>query len=438
MASVTEIGRQARAASRAAQVLSAGERDAALRSVYAALESSRAEIEAANATDRANASARGVKATLSKRLDLSGRKFDAMLANVASVRQLGDPVGAITLARALDEGLNLYRVSAPIGVLAIVYEARPEAGVQIASLALKSANAVILKGGSEAEATNIAVVDAIRRGLKSAGYPVDAVQLLTTRAEVKQLLACDEHVDLVIPRGSNDLVRYVQSNTTIPVMGHADGLCAVYVDDAADEAKAVRIALDAKTQYPAVCNAAETLLCAPRHLAAVGRALASAGVELRAEPGALDVLKAADVKCVPAAPGDFDEEFLCLQIAVKLVNNVDEAIAHINEHGSGHTDVIVTEDKTVARRFLDGVDSAGVFHNASSRFADGYRYGFGAEVGISTHRTHARGPVGVEGLMIYKYKLLGDGHVVAPYADGEKEFTHTEIEKEVAAQNELV
>ena len=438
MASVKEIGRKARTASRAAQGLKAEHREKALLCVHDQLKAYRAEIEAANAKDRAAALERRVKASLAKRLDLSGRKFDAMLAGVLSVRQLDDPVGVVTMARCLDDGLNLYRVTAPIGVLAIVYEARPEAGVQIASLALKSSNAVILKGGSEAEATNIAIVNAIRRGLEIAEYPVDTVQLLTTRSEVKQLLECDEHVDLVIPRGSNSLVRYVQDNTNIPVMGHADGLCAVYVDEAADEEKAVRIVLDAKTQYPAVCNAAETLLCVPRFLPAVGRALVSSGVELRAESNAYEVLKAADVKAAPAEDGDFDEEYLGLQIAVKLVNNVDEAIDHINEHGSGHTDVIVTEDVHTARRFLDGVDSAGVFHNASSRFADGFRYGFGAEVGISTHRTHARGPVGVEGLMIYKYKLLGDGHVVAPYADGERQFKHTEIEKETAAKNELV
>lgn len=430
MSSIAEIARRARAASRAVQALSEADRTRALRFVEDELRVRRAEIEEANTADRNEAAERGVESALAKRLNLSGRKYDAMLDGVASVRSLPDPVGAITMSRRLDAGLELYRVSSPIGVLAIVFEARPEAGVQIASLALKSANALILKGGSEAERSNTAIAKAIRAGLERADYPVDAVQLLTTRGEVKELLAQTEFVDLVIPRGSNRLVQFVQNNTKIPVMGHADGLCALYVDGAADVDKAVNIAVDAKTQYPAACNAVETVLFAETAIDVMERvcaAMVAEGVEVRADPQAKQVLADAGVACSAASEADFNTEFLDLTVAVKVVSNVDAAIAHINKHGSGHTDIIVTEDEEVARKFLTGVDSAGVYHNVSSRFADGFRYGFGAEVGISTHRTHARGPVGVEGLLIYKYKMVGSGHVVKPYADGSTKFKHDDF-----------
>lgn len=442
MAAVLQVGERARAASRLAQTLSAEDRQRALAAVYEELVSSREEIEAANNEDCAAAQERGVDAPLAKRLVVTGRKYDAMLANVESVRSLPDPVGVCTLSRRLDEGLELYRVTTPIGVLAIVYEARPEAGVQIASLAIKSANAVILKGGSEAERSNTAIAAAIRRGLSKSGYPEDAVQLLSTREEVAELLKCEQHVDLVIPRGSNALVRYIQGNTKIPVMGHADGLCSVYVDDKADAENAVAIVVDAKTQYPAVCNAAETLLisrgCMNEMLPKLGNALKKAGVELRACKESMQVLADADVSARAAEESDYDEEFLDLRIAVKVVSGVDEAIAHINAHGSGHTDVIVTECETTARKFMAGVDAAGVFHNVSSRFADGFRYGFGAEVGISTHRTHARGPVGVDGLLCYKYKMIGSGHVVRPYADSTRDFKHEDFDLETGKYKTLI
>jgi glutamate-5-semialdehyde dehydrogenase len=355
-----------------------------------------------------------------------------VLEGVRSVEQLPDPVGVVSLARRVDEGLDLFRVSCPIGVVAVVFEARPEAAVQIAALAVKSGNAVILKGGKEGEESNKAIVGCIREALKGVGFPEDAVQLVATREEVRELLDQDEFVDLIIPRGSNALVKYITENTKIPVMGHADGICAVYIGAAADEKKACDIAVDAKAQYPAVCNAAETLLvdrAALGLLPAVGRAMAAAGVELRADPEAKAVLDGVDgLRVVAAGDKDFRTEFLELVMAVRVVGGVDEAVAHINEHGSGHTDAIVTEDQKAATRFMAGVDSAGVFHNASTRFADGFRYGFGAEVGVSTHRTHARGPVGLEGLLIYKYKLLGSGQIVAPYADGTKSFVHVDID----------
>jgi glutamate-5-semialdehyde dehydrogenase len=294
-----------------------------------------------------------------------------------------------------------------------------------------------LKGGMEGEHSNTAIVATIRKALRSVAFPEDAVQLVATRDQVRELLAQDKYVDLIIPRGSNELVRYITQNTRIPVMGHADGICAVYVDGAADPAKAARIVVDSKAQYPAVCNAAETLLvdrAALQLLPDIARALAAAGVKILADPAALTALRdavyeaPAGLEVASAGPEDFDTEFLDLVMAVKIVDGVEEAVAHINAHGSGHTDCIVTEDKMVASRFLAAVDSAGVFHNASTRFADGFRFGFGAEVGVSTHRTHARGPVGLEGLMIYKYKMFGSGHVVAPYADGEREFMHKDID----------
>lgn len=432
MTDVASIARQARAASRAVQSLTAADRTRALEAVLSSLRAARAEIESANAADLAAASARGADGALQKRLDVSGRKFDAVLTGLSSVIALPDPVGSVTLSRRLDAGLELYRVSAPIGVLAIVFEARPEAGVQIAALSIKSANALILKGGSEAARSNAAVAKAVRAGLARAQYPVDAVQLLETRAEVKGLLAQTECVDLVIPRGSNALVRFVSENTKIPVMGHADGLCAVYVDAEANVEKAVAIAVDAKAQYPAVCNAAETLLIDRKAvgelLPPVARALVEAGVELRADLEAAAKLTEAGIAHVAAGDKDFDTEFLELTIAVAVVDGVEGAVRHVNEHGSGHTDVIVSECDETARTFLAGVDSAGVYHNVSSRFADGFRYGFGAEVGISTHRTHARGPVGLEGLLIYKYKMLGKGHIVKPYADGSTAFRHEDFD----------
>lgn len=431
--SIETVAKRARAASRAMLSISGDERNRALQAMHGHLSAAREEILQANAKDKQAATARlskgEVSAALTKRLELGGRKFEALLAGVASVRALPDPVGQCTLSRELDSGLQLFRVSCPIGVVAVVFEARPEAAVQIASLAVKSANAVVLKGGREAEASNHVLVSTMRAALRDVGCPQDAIQLVATREQVRELLLQTKYIDLVIPRGSNQLVKFVTENTRIPVMGHADGLCAVYVDREADAEQAANIVVDAKAQYPAVCNAAETLLvhrdAARTQLPVIGAALARAGVEVRCDEASKALLS--DVKGLsvsPAAPCDYDTEFLDLILAVKVVDSIDDAIAHINEHGSGHTDAIVTRDAQAARKFLNLVDSAGVFHNASTRFADGFRLGFGAEVGVSTHRTHARGPVGLEGLMIYKYKVMGNGHVVAPYVDGEKHFMH--------------
>lgn len=422
--------------------LSTPEKDNALLAMQEHLLNAKESILQANSADKEAAQARleagKISPSLFKRLELGGKKFDGLLTGIASVRGLPDPVGACSLSREIDEGLHLYRVACPIGVICVIFEARPEAAVQIASLAVKSANAVILKGGKEAEKSNAALVQAIRSALKSVQFPEDAVQLVATREEVRELLDQSKYIDLIIPRGSNELVRYISNNTRIPVMGHADGICSVYVDKMADPGKATDIVVDAKAQYPAVCNAAETILvhreALETILPAIGTGLAEVGVEVRADVPCKGVLQAVQgLKVVDASPEDYDTEFLDLTLAVKVVDSVEEAITHINEHGSGHTDSIVTEDEESAKRFMAMVDSAGVYHNASTRFADGFRLGFGAEVGVSTHRTHARGPVGLEGLMIYKYKLIGQGHIVKPYVDGEKVLKHKDTPENLPA-----
>lgn len=430
---VEGIARRARRAALELAVAGTEAKDRALEAIRRRLERDRETIARANREDK-TAAEKDVEAgrlsrALFRRLDLEGGKFDTLLAGVEDVIRLEDPVGRVTLATRLDEGLDLFRVTCPIGVIGVIFEARPDAAVQISVLGLKSSNAVILKGGSEASRTNAALVDSMRGALAEAGLPVDAIQLLSTRGEVADLLEQDEWVDLIIPRGSNELVRSIQSSTRIPVLGHADGICAVYLDRSADPDRAAAVAVDAKAQYPAVCNAAETLLVHADLLDSVwprvARALAEAGVEIRADERALPGAFGAK----PATPADFDTEFLDLVIAVKTVDSIDEAIDHINRHGSHHTDAIVTEDARAAERFLARVDSAGVYHNASTRFADGFRYGFGAEVGVSTNKTHARGPVGLDGLVIYKYRLYGSGQGAGAYGPAKRPFLHQAIER---------
>ncbi|MEM7263168.1 MAG: glutamate-5-semialdehyde dehydrogenase, partial [Planctomycetota bacterium] len=322
------------------------------------------------------------------------------------------------------------------GVIGIIFEARPEAAVQIASLCMKSSNAVILKGGREAAQSNAVIVDAFREALAEIeSFPVDAVQLLATREEVRDLLDQDEWVDLIIPRGSNELVRSIQENTRIPVLGHADGICAVYVDAAADVEKAVTVVVDSKAQYPSVCNATETLLvhadAVESVFPAVVRGLKEAGVELRCDERSSAVANAEGANWKAAIDEDYSTEFLELILAVKVVDSLDEAIEHINAHSSHHTEAIVTEDVSAAEEFMSRIDSAGVYHNASTRFADGFRYGFGAEVGVSTNKTHARGPVGLDGLVIYKYRMYGRGQGVSGYGAGKKPFLHDDLPKQL-------
>ncbi len=338
-----------------------------------------------------------------------------MCAGIDSLIKLDDPVGKTLAATELDKGLELYKVSCPIGVVGVIFESRPDALVQISTLCLKSGNAVLLKGGSEAANTNRILADVIAEASTKAGLPEGWIQLLETREEVAEMLALDEFIDLIVPRGSNEFVRYIMNNTNIPVLGHAEGICHVYVEAQADVDMAVRIAVDSKCQYVATCNAVETLLVdekiASAYLPKVKAALEEKGVEIR---GCEKTRAIIDVSA--AGEKDWETEYLDLILSVRVVDGIDEAVGHINKYGSGHTDAIVTSDKVKACRFLEMVDSANVFWNASTRFSDGYRYGLGTEVGISTNKIHARGPVGLDGLLIYKWKLIGSGQVVADYS----------------------
>eukprot|EP00511_Aplanochytrium_stocchinoi_P000326 CAMPEP_0204822942 /NCGR_PEP_ID=MMETSP1346-20131115/1120_1 /ASSEMBLY_ACC=CAM_ASM_000771 /TAXON_ID=215587 /ORGANISM="Aplanochytrium stocchinoi, Strain GSBS06" /LENGTH=443 /DNA_ID=CAMNT_0051949427 /DNA_START=39 /DNA_END=1370 /DNA_ORIENTATION=- len=427
---VEQIAKQARQASYILAAATTEEKNTALTEILKELTERKREICEANRKDKEKAEADKIDAPLRNRLNLEGDKYETLLAGLVDVKKIEDPVGRLSLATKLDNGLNLYRVACPIGVLCIIFESRPEAAVQIASLAIKSGNAVILKGGKEAFYSNQALVDAFQAALPRAGLPANAVQLVSTREDIAGLLKLDKYIDLVIPRGSNALVKHIMKNTHIPVMGHADGICSVYLDKSADLLKAIDIVVDAKTQYPAACNAAETLLVhkdvVDSILPLIGEALAIKGVIFNAD--ALSQSKLPSEVTKPAE-GDstYRNEYLDLEISVKVVSSLQEAIDHVNNFGSHHTDSIVTEDGHAAEEFLRKVDSAGVFHNCSTRFADGYRYGFGAEVGVSTNRIHARGPVGLEGLITYKYRMHGNGHCVASYGAGKKEYIHENL-----------
>ena len=421
------IAQATRQAARQLAVLPTGTKNQAIIAIAQALESATAKILAANAIDCATAAAAGIPKALYKRLELDEDKLRAAIAGVKDVAELSDPVGVVQLHRQLDAGLILKRVTCPLGVLGIIFEARPDAAIQISSLAIKSGNGVILKGGTEAVRSCEAIVQAIHQGLSQTAVNPDVVQLLTTREQTLALLQMDQYVDLIIPRGSNSFVRFVQDNTRIPVLGHAEGICHLYVDQAADIGKAVAIAVDAKTQYPAACNAIETLLVhqsiALDFLPLVAAALQTRHVELRGDELTQKILN------IPAATEtDWVTEYSDLILSIKIVDSLEAAIAHINSYGSGHTDAIVTEDSVAAATFLAQVNAAGVYHNCSTRFSDGFRYGFGAEVGISTQKLPPRGPVGLEGLVTYKYQLSGDGHVAGTYAGADaKSFCHQDL-----------
>lgn len=434
-ASVISIAHRARAASRELAKLSAAARNEALLAAAQAIEQNAPRILEANAADCRAAEPAVASGKMSSamfaRLRVKESGIAQMAAQIREVARLEDPLGRQLAATELDDGLVLQRVSCPIGVIGVVFESRPDVVPQLASLALKSGNAVILKGGSEAAHTNETLVSIWRESLRRfPAVPLDSISLLQTRADVLELLAQDQDVDLIIPRGSYELVRFIMEHSRIPVLGHGEGICHVYVDRAADLQKAADITYDAKVQYPAVCNAAETLLVdeaiAPQFLPLVVAKLKEAGVEIRGCVKTLALLPSSGI--VPATEQDWRTEYGDLILSVKIVAGLDEAIDHINRYGSHHTDAIVTEDSEAAKKFLNEVDSAGVFHNASTRFADGFRYGFGAEVGISTNKLHARGPMGLEGLTTYKYKLYGGGHTVAPYVKGEKRFRHRRLD----------
>lgn len=405
------------------------QRNVALAAVKAALLQHQAEIFESNKQDLAQAEADGVSGPVLKRLKFDEGKLRDVTAGISDLTKMEDPLFQTQFAKELDEGLVLKRVTCPIGVIGVIFEARPDALVQISALCIKSGNCVILKGGSEALRSNKKLFDIIHEAIIAAGLPANCMMQLEARSEINELLECHESVDLLIPRGSNAFVQYIMNHTKIPVMGHADGICHIYVDKDADLAKAVPIIVDAKTQYVSACNTVETLLVheavKDQLLPVLKEALDVKKVELR---GTKDV--AAVVDCVPSIEADDKTEYLDYILSAKTVKNMDEAIDHINHFGSHHTDCIITENPDAAEHFMNLVDSAGVYQNCSTRFADGYRYGFGAEVGISTGKLHARGPVGLEGLVSYKYKLYGTGQIVDDYTSGKKQFHFKNIANE--------
>ncbi|MBU1260134.1 MAG: glutamate-5-semialdehyde dehydrogenase [Planctomycetes bacterium] len=427
---LTILAQSAKKASARLSAVSAEKKNSALKSIAQALQQNAAKIIEANKQDMDKAANENTPSALLKRLKFDENKINDVCSGIENLINLDDPTGKTLYTIQLDKGLDLYKVSCPIGLIGVIFESRPDVLVQISTLCLKSGNAVLLKGGIEAANTNQILYETIYDASIKAGLPENWIQLLQTRSDVEAMLGLDKCIDLLIPRGSNQFVRYIMDNTNIPVMGHADGICHVYVDNQADIDMAVKITVDAKTQYVAVCNAAETLLVhkdiAEKFLPAVKTALETKGVELR---GCEKTRKIIDIK--PAEEKDWSTEYLAEILSIKTVDSIDEAIDHINTYGSHHTDTIVTQSKTIAAEFMALVDSANVFLNVSTRFSDGYRYGLGAEVGISTNKIHARGPVGLEGLVIYKWKLLGSGQIVADYTGPDaKPFTHKKIKGE--------
>lgn len=428
---MTDIIAEVKAAKTASILLSSvpmSRKDAALDAMANALDAAREDILRANAIDlekgRRLVDSGEISASMYKRLAIDDSKIDGMIAGIRDVMSLGDPVGEVMSALDLDDGLTLYQIRCPIGMLGVIFESRPDVVPQIMSLCLKSGNGVAFKGGREASESIRTLFTILRDAASSAGIPAESFVLMESRDDINAILGLHDYIDLLIPRGSNDFVRYIQENTRIPVLGHAAGICHVYVDGDADLDMACSVVLDSKTQYPAVCNAAETLLVDSRvagdFLPRMASLFEEKGVEMRGDPRTLEIISAKE-----ACEEDWDTEYGDLTISIRVVDSMEEAIGFINSHGSHHTDAIVTRDMSRASRFVAGVDSADVFVNASTRFADGFRYGKGAEVGISTNKIHARGPVGMEGLMIYKYVLIGNGQVVRDYAGpGAKGFKH--------------
>jgi glutamate-5-semialdehyde dehydrogenase len=428
MDAVEIAARKAKEASYRLQSLTQAVRNEALQEIAAALQDHADDIVKANQADVKEAEKAGLPKVLVKRLRYDQAKIKESVDSLRSLIKQEDPIGKVVSRTELDSGLVLERVTCSIGVIGVIFEARPEALVQISSLCLKSGNAVMLKGGSEAHRTNEALAKVIVTAVTDLDERfASAVQLLSTREEINRLLAMDQFVDLIIPRGSNQLVRFIKEHTKIPVLGHADGICHTYVDESADLEMAIRVCFDAKVQYPAVCNAMETMLVhenvALTFIPAMAERFHQAGVELRGDEGACSM---AEMK--EASEEDWSTEYNDLVLSVKIVSTLEEAVQHINRYGSHHSDAIIAADERAAQRFMDEVDSSSVMWNCSTRFADGYRYGLGAEVGISTNKTHARGPVGLEGLTIYKYRLRGSGHVVSEYVgEGARQFTHRKL-----------
>ncbi|MBR1796968.1 MAG: glutamate-5-semialdehyde dehydrogenase [Clostridiales bacterium] len=412
MSDLRKIALNSKQASFSMALLDDKTKNETLDAVASALINNKEKIFDANSRDLKKAQEEGLDGPLFKRLCFDEHKLADVTDGIRSLISLEDPVGKIKLHTTLDDGLELYRVTCPIGVIGVIFESRPDALVQIASLCLKSGNSVFLKGGREALETNKVLYEVINEASLANGLPEGWINLLESREEVNDMLNLDEYIDLIIPRGSNAFVQYIMNNTTIPVMGHADGVCHTYIDEFADEAKAVKVVVDAKTQYVSVCNTTETILVDKSRkddlLPKIVKALEEKNVRIHYEDEVTE----------------WHHEYLDYEVSLKLTDSIDEAIDHINRYGSGHTDAIITEDKARAEYFMNKVDSGSVMHNCSTRFADGFRYGFGAEVGVSTSKLHARGPVGLEGLVSYKYKIYGNGDIVADYASGNKKFKH--------------
>jgi len=417
-------------------VIETSVKDEALRSMADALDSRRKEILAANAKDMQAAEALKAQGKMSdsmvKRLKLNDEKISGMIDGINDVLSFNDPVGETISTLELDQDLTLYQVRCPIGLIGVIFESRPDVVPQIMSLCLKSGNAVAFKGGSEALNTIKVLFEILTEAASKAGVPKEAFVLMETREDISSILSLDKYIDLLIPRGSNEFVTYIQNNTKIPVLGHASGICHVYVDKDADIDLALKVSLDSKVQYPAVCNAMETLLVhrsiADDFLPEMAEMYSESKVEMRVDNRVKEILS--DFNTVPAVEKDWDTEYGDLIVSIKIVDSLKEAIDFINTHGSHHTDAIISQSRESQLEFAKWVDSADVFINASTRFADGYRFGKGAEVGISTNKIHSRGPVGMEGLMIYKYILVGNGQVVKDYVGKDaKKFTHAPLDK---------
>jgi len=390
------------------------------------LEKNSKKILEANNADYLNAEKKGISKALLSRLKLSKEKLNTGIEGVRKVGDLADPVNQVQIKRELSKGLILERKTVPIGVIGVIFESRPDAVMQISSLAIRSGNGVMLKGGSEANLTNTAIVKALQEGLNASGFDKNAICLLTSRKDSMAMLNLEKYINLIIPRGSNELVKFIQENTRIPVLGHADGICHLFIDNEADLEMALAVALDSKIQYPAACNAIETLLVhrdiAPVFLKKAIPLFNSNDVKLIGDERSLEL----GIKH-EASLEDWQTEYLDLILSIKIVDDLDEAITHIQQYSSKHTDGIITENLSTANKFMNVVDSAGVFHNCSTRFADGFRYGFGAEVGISTQTLPPRGPVGLEGLVTYKYFLKGDGNIVDDFSSGKAIYTHKDL-----------
>lgn len=409
--SFIDLAKNAKIASKKLATISSEIKNNALLAIAEALDNNKEQIFKANNIDL-DLAKNNVSQAIYNRLKLDENKMRDMIQGVVDVYNLEDPVGKVLMQRTLDTGLVLTKTSCPIGVLGVIFEARPDVIAQISALAIKSSNAVILKGGKESTNTNETIMDIIQTALSNIeGFPKNVLTQIFTREEVAEMLTQDKYIDLIIPRGGNELVKFIKENTNIPVLGHSDGVCHIFVDEFADIEKSKRVIIDAKTQYPSACNTVETLLIHENFAKKDDLliALKAVGIELIFEPKSWHI------------------EYSDKKLSVKFVKSLLDAIEHINEYSSGHTESIITEDREVAQEFLSSIDSAGVYHNVSTRFADGFRYGFGAEVGISTNKIHARGPVGLEGLTIYKYIIQGNGDIVKDYVDGVKKFNHKDL-----------